>query len=371
MKNSLYIGVMSGTSLDGVDIALVSITKNDISFKLGHTYQIPDNIKSDLLTICEQKQSSLQKLGEIDHQLGELYATAINNFIKNNQINKKNIVAIGCHGQTIYHSPTGHYPFTMQIGDANIIAARTGITTIADFRRRDVALGGQGAPLVPAFHNAIFHNPNKNRVILNIGGISNITVLTPNKPIIGYDTGPGNVLLDSWIMANLNKSYDHDAIWAKTGNINQPLLDQLLQEYYFEQPYPKSTGRELFNLSWLKQKVSKFNLSPQDIQATLVELTVRSTVNELLNKQLLDPSLPCELLICGGGAKNPLIIERFSKLLVNWLVNTTDQHGISGDYMEAIAFAWLAYCRMNNLVSNIPSVTGATKSVSLGVIYPS
>ncbi|WP_392564966.1 anhydro-N-acetylmuramic acid kinase [Orbus wheelerorum] len=370
MRDALYIGVMSGTSLDGIDIALVNITEKKISFIIGETYPIPDNIKSDLLTICEKKQSSLQKLGEIDHQLGELYAKTINLFIEKNKINNKDIIAIGCHGQTIFHSPTGSYPFTMQIGDANIIAAKTGITTIADFRRRDMALGGQGAPLVPAFHDAIFSDPDKNRVILNIGGISNITVLTPNKPIIGYDTGPGNVLLDSWIMANLDKSYDKDATWAKTGKINQQLLNEFLIEDYFKQPYPKSTGRELFNLGWLKQKISTFNLLPQDIQTTLVELTVRSTVNELLANQLLNPSLPYELLICGGGAKNPLIIERFDKLLPNWLVTTTDQQGISADYMEAIAFAWLAYCRINNLESNIPSVTGANKSISLGVIYP-
>jgi len=370
MKDALYIGVMSGTSLDGIDIALVNITSENISFIIGETYPIPDNIKSDLLTICEKKQSSLQKLGEIDHQLGKLYAETINHFINNHQINKNNIIAIGCHGQTIFHSPIGDNPFTMQIGDANIIAAKTEITTIADFRRKDMALGGQGAPLVPAFHQAIFSDPNKNRIILNIGGISNISVLTPNKPIIGYDTGPGNVLLDSWIMDNLGQQYDKDANWAKKGKVNSNLLNELLNEQYFKRPYPKSTGRELFNLNWLKQKLKAFNLLAQDIQATLVELTVSSVVNELSSKQLLDPSLPCELFICGGGAKNPLIIERFSKLLPNWLVNTTDQQGISGDYLEAIAFAWLAYCRVNNLTSNIPTVTGAAKSVSLGVIYP-
>lgn len=369
MDKKLYIGVMSGTSLDGVDIALVSISANNISFITGETYPIPNNIKADLLTICEQKQGKLQKLGEVDHQLGELYATTINHFIHHHKINKNDIIAIGCHGQTIYHSPMGDSPFTMQIGDANLIAAKTGITTIADFRRKDMAYGGQGAPLVPAFHKAIFSSPDKNRIILNIGGISNITVLAPNKPIIGYDTGPGNVLLDSWVMVNLNKYYDQDAIWAKTGKVNTPLLNELLLEPYFAQPYPKSTGRELFNLAWITDKVAKFNLLPQDIQATLVELTVVVTINDLLTKSLLNLTLPNELFICGGGAKNPLIVERFTKLLPSWLVNTTDQQGISSDYMEAIAFAWLAYCRINNLTSNIPSVTGASKSVSLGVIY--
>lgn len=368
MQQSRYIGVMSGTSLDGVDIALIDISDNTISLILGDYYPIPQQLKNDLIYICEQKQSTLQKLGEIDHQLGELYSTSINNFIFKNQIDKNKIIAIGCHGQTIYHSPNGNHPFTMQIGDANIIAAKTNITTVADFRRKDMAFGGQGAPLVPAFHQAIFAHPNKNRVILNIGGISNITVLIPNQSVIGYDTGPGNVLLDGWITACLNLPYDKDANWAKKGEVNQILLERLLNEDYFKQPYPKSTGRELFNMAWLKQKLLKFNGSVVDIQATLVEFTVKSIVNELQNLPL--NHLPYELFVCGGGAKNPLIMQRLQQLLPNWFVSTTDTQGVSSDYMEAMAFGWLAYCRLNNLPSNIPSVTGATQSVSLGVIYP-
>lgn len=367
MQQSLYIGVMSGTSLDGIDIVLVDILANKISLIASDCYPIPDSIRLDLLTICEQKQCSLEKLGEVDHQLGELYASSINDFINKYQID--NIIAIGCHGQTIYHSPNGEHPFTMQIGDSNIIAAKTAITTIADFRRKDMAVGGQGAPLVPAFHQAIFATQDKNRMILNIGGISNITVLMPNQPVIGYDTGPGNVLLDAWIMSQLKQSYDKDGNWAKTGQVNQLLLDELLNEAYFKLNYPKSTGRELFNLNWLKQKLLKYAISPQDIQATLVELTVQSTIDQLLVLPNLD-QLPCELLVCGGGASNQLIMARFKALLPNWHIATTDELAISGDYMEAMAFAWLAYCRINNITSNIPSVTGAIQSVSLGVIYP-
>lgn len=370
MQPSLYIGVMSGTSLDGIDLALVNILPNEISLIASDCYPFPANIKHDLLKLCQQQQSTLLKLGEIDHQLGELYATVINDFINKKQINKNQINAIGCHGQTICHSPYGNHPFTMQIGDANLIAAKTAITTIADFRRKDMAYGGQGAPLVPAFHQAIFSDPNKNRIILNIGGISNITVLVPTHPVIGYDTGPGNLLLDSWIMQHLKQPYDKDANWAKTGKINATLLNKLLEEPYFQLPYPKSTGRELFNSQWLMQKVSQCQLSPQDVQATLVELTVNVTVDELNKLNLSDNKLPCELLICGGGASNPLIIERFVHRLPQWHVATTNQYGIDSDYLEAMAFAWLAYCRMNGLASNISSVTGALKSVCLGVIYP-
>lgn len=367
MQQSLYIGVMSGTSLDGIDIALVNISANNISLIAGDCYPIPEKLKKDLLILCEQKQTCLQKLGEIDHQLGQLYASTINHFIKKHNIN--DVIAIGCHGQTIYHSPNSEQPFTMQIGDSNIIAAKTNITTVADFRRKDMAFGGQGAPLVPAFHQAIFATPDKNRIILNIGGISNITALIPNQSVIGYDTGPGNVLLDSWIMTHLGLSYDEEGNWAKTGKINQQLLNEFLTESYFQLPYPKSTGRELFNLNWLEQKLAKYTISAQDVQTTLVELTVKATVDQLVNLPNIN-QLPCELLVCGGGAKNQLIMQRFTKLLPNWLITTTDNFGISSDYMEAMAFAWLAYCRMNNLTSNIPSVTGATQSVSLGVIYP-
>lgn len=370
MQNSLYIGVMSGTSLDGIDIALVDITDDNITFIAGECYPFPNEVKMALWQLCQQSSCTLLQLGELDHRLGQLYADSINNFINKYHLDRQKIGAIGCHGQTIYHSPNGEYPFTMQIGDANIIAAKTGITTVADLRRKDMAYGGQGAPLVPAFHQAIFSAPDKNRIILNIGGISNITVLSPNQPIIGFDTGPGNLLLDSWIMRHLNQPYDKDAQWAKTGIINQSLLQHLLNEPYFHMPYPKSTGRELFNINWLLQKLINYTPAPKDVQATLVELTVNATI-QAINKQLtLSDNLPNELLICGGGAKNPLIIERFSKLLEDWSVLTTDQLNIDSSFIEAMAFAWLAYCRIHNLPSNITTVTGATKAISLGVIYP-
>ncbi|OCG10180.1 anhydro-N-acetylmuramic acid kinase [Gilliamella sp. wkB178] len=367
MQN-LYIGVMSGTSMDGVDIALVDITSLRISSIASNCYLMPLDLQQSLLTLCQTKQTTLQNLGELDHRLGELFAQNINQFLAEHKIDKNQVKAIGCHGQTIYHAPTGSYPFTMQIGDANIIAAKTGIITIADFRRKDIAYGGQGAPLVPAFHKAVLYNPNINRVVLNIGGISNISVLFPNQTVIGYDTGPGNVLLDGWIHQNTGQAYDRDALWAKTGNINNELLNKLLQEDYLQLPAPKSTGRELFNLPWLNQKLNGFNIKAENIQATLVEFTALTIANEI-NKLSLTNNLPCELLVCGGGAKNPLIMQRLSILLPKWTVSTTNEKGINSDDMEAIAFAWLAYCRINNIASNIPEVTGANQAVCLGVIY--
>ncbi|WP_085247620.1 anhydro-N-acetylmuramic acid kinase [Gilliamella mensalis] len=367
MQN-LYVGVMSGTSMDGVDIALVNITAKNVTSIASNCYPMPAYLKQHLLTLCETQQTTLQNLGEIDHQIGKLFADSINQFLKDNNIDKQKIKAIGCHGQTIYHAPNGEFPFTLQIGDANIIAAKTGITTIADFRRKDMAYGGQGAPLVPAFHKAVLQDPQINRVVLNIGGISNISVLIPNHTVIGYDTGPGNVLLDGWIKEHLGKNYDKNGLWAKTGKINQDLLKLLYKEDYFQIPAPKSTGRELFNLPWLHKKLAGTNLKPEDIQATLVEFTALSIANEI-NKLPIVSTLPCELLVCGGGAKNPLIMQRLSALLPSWAVLTTDTKGINGDDMEAIAFAWLAYCRINNIPSNIPEVTGASQAVCLGVIY--
>ncbi|MFQ0995354.1 anhydro-N-acetylmuramic acid kinase [Gilliamella sp. BG2] len=367
MQN-LYIGVMSGTSMDGIDIAIINITAKNVTSIASSCYPMPTNLKQQLLTLCETKQTTLQNLGELDHQLGELFADSINQFLKDNKIDKQQIKAIGCHGQTIYHAPNGKNPFTQQIGDANIIAAKTGITTIADFRRKDMAYGGQGAPLVPAFHKAVLQDPKINRVVLNIGGISNISVLIPNHTVIGYDTGPGNVLLDCWINQNLGKSYDKNGLWAKTGKVNQDLLNKLFDEDYFKIPAPKSTGRELFNLPWLHKKLIGTDFKAEDIQATLVELTSLSIANEIKKLSILK-KLPCELLVCGGGAKNPLIMQRLSALLPSWSVLTTDTKGINGDDMEAIAFAWLAYCRINNIPSNIPEVTGASQAVCLGVIY--
>ncbi|MDE3932809.1 anhydro-N-acetylmuramic acid kinase [Glaesserella parasuis] len=369
MVSQNCLGVMSGTSLDGVDLALVNFSQTPKLIAADFT-PMPDTLRVALSQLVKKGETSLQTLGELDHQLALLYADSIQWFLAKHQLNADDIVAVGCHGQTVWHSPKGQYPFTMQIGDMNLLAARTGITTVGDFRRRDMAFGGQGAPLVPAFHQAVFSSPERLTVVLNIGGISNISVLNPNQQTIGYDAGAGNTLLDIWIEKHLGKRYDANGEWARTGKIHSALLALLLDEPFFQLPPPKSTGRELFNLEWLEHKLTQIEQLPaEDVQATLVEFTVQSIVQAL--RQIENPNAyHSVLLVCGGGAKNPLIMERLQTHLIDWQVSTTTEYGLDVDYVEAAAFAWLAYQRIHNLPANLPSVTGATQEVSLGAIFP-
>ncbi|MCT8592327.1 anhydro-N-acetylmuramic acid kinase [Glaesserella parasuis] len=369
MVSQNCLGVMSGTSLDGVDLALVNFSQTPKLIAADFT-PMPDTLRVALSQLVKKGETSLQTLGELDHQLALLYADSIQWFLAKHQLNADDIVAVGCHGQTVWHSPKGQYPFTMQIGDMNLLAARTGITTVGDFRRRDMAFGGQGAPLVPAFHQAVFSSPERLTVVLNIGGISNISVLNPNQQTIGYDVGAGNTLLDIWIEKHLGKRYDANGEWARTGKIHSALLALLLDEPFFQLPPPKSTGRELFNLEWLEHKLTQIEPLPaEDVQATLVEFTVQSIVQAL--RQIENPNAyHSVLLVCGGGAKNPLIMERLQTHLTDWQVSTTTEYGLDVDYVEAAAFAWLAYQRIHNLPANLPSVTGATQAVSLGAIFP-
>lgn len=372
MNAKYYIGIMSGTSLDGVDIALVDFSLPKPKLVASDFTPMPNDLREKITALVRSGETTLQQLGELDHQLGLLYAECVNHFLQSRQIPTEHIQAIGCHGQTIWHSPQGKFPFTMQIGDMNLLAARTNITTVGDFRRKDMAFGGQGAPLVPAFHQAVFFDPNYATVVLNIGGISNVSLLIPNQPIMGFDTGTGNTLLDLWIEKHLGVPYDKNGEWAATGQCNEELLDYLLDEPFFQQPPPKSTGRELFNLSWLEQKIQHIAtnstaLLPQDIQATLVEFTVRSISASLNN---INTTLPKRLLVCGGGAKNKFIMQRLANSLRNWEIYTTNECGMDADYVEAAAFAWLAYRRMNHQTGNLPDVTGAQQAVGLGAVFP-
>ena len=367
MQRELYLGVMSGTSLDGVDLALMEMQPR--AKLLAADFQpMPPDLRQDLSLLIAQGQTSLQQLGELDHRVAQLYADCINNFLAKQQLEHKSIRAIGCHGQTIWHAPQGEFPFTMQIGDMNLLAARTGIDTVGDFRRKDMAWGGQGAPLVPAFHQSLFFDAQFATVVLNIGGISNISVLIPNQPVIGYDTGVGNALMDAWIERHLGKAYDANGDWAGGGKVRSDLLKFLLDEPFFRLPPPKSTGRELFNLAWLEKILQKTTaLSPQDVQATLLEFTAQG--NALAFRQI-QSELPKRLLVCGGGAKNAYLMERLRALLPDWQVAPTTDFGLHIDFVEAAAFAWLAHQRIHNLPSNLPSVTGAQRAVSLGAIYP-
>lgn len=382
-KSSLYIGVMSGTSLDGVDLALLDFSqdsqnsqaKQPCVLRYADFIPMPEDLRKDLSQLLQTGETTLQTLGELDHRLGQLYAECINQFLAKHRLSASQIRAIGCHGQTVWHAPKGKFPFTMQLGDMHLVAARTGISVVGDFRRKDMAVGGQGAPLVPAFHQALFADPTRIVGVLNIGGISNISLLTPNQPTLGYDIGAGNTLLDSWIEKHQGKRFDKDAIWAKEGNVHQGLLNTLLDEPFFNEPPPKSTGRELFNLTWLIQKIdeltacTKTSISAVDVQATLVEFTAQSiaqALNGIANPHRISPLL----LVCGGGARNPLLMARIQHFLPNWDVSTTSEYGLNVDDVEAAAFAWLAYQCVNGLAGNLPSVTGATQAVSLGAIFP-
>ncbi len=364
--NELYIGVMSGTSMDGVDTALVEIEDKRIRLIAHDDYPMPAELKQTLLSVCTGQATNLKAIGELDHQLGHLFADAIVQLLDKSGYSAEQVRAIGNHGQTVFHQPTGESPFTIQLGDANIIAAKTGIDTVADFRRKDMALGGQGAPLVPAFHNSIFAMQDSTTVVLNIGGIANVSILHPQQPVSGYDTGPGNMLMDAWCEKHTKQGFDKDAEFALQGCVNSPLLEQLLQEPYLTLSAPKSTGRELFNIDWLQSHLTHHQLSAEDVQRTLCEYSALTIAHEV--KKFTYGADP-QLLVCGGGARNPLLMLRLADLLPNWHVTTTNEKGVDGDYMEAMAFAWLAQRHIHGLPSNLPEVTGASRFASLGVLY--
>ncbi|WP_053143470.1 anhydro-N-acetylmuramic acid kinase [Erwinia billingiae] len=366
MRSGRYIGVMSGTSLDGIDVVLAAIDERMVAQQASYCHPLPAALRQAILSICQGQSLTLSQLGQIDRQLGRVFAEAVQTLIQREGLEREDITAIGCHGQTVWHEPQGEAPNTLQIGDNNQIVAATGITVVGDFRRRDMALGGQGAPLVPAFHQAILMHPEERRMVLNIGGIANLSLLIPGKPIGGYDTGPGNMLLDAWIWRHQQKSYDKDGEWGGQGSVVMPLLQQMLADPWFALPAPKSTGREYFNMSWVEQQLSLFpGLQPQDVQATLVELTATTIAEQVML------SGGCErLLVCGGGSRNLLLMSRLGALLPGTEVGTTDEAGISGDDMEALAFAWLAYRTLSGLPGNLPSVTGAREASVLGAIYP-
>lgn len=366
MKSGRYIGVMSGTSLDGVDVVLAAIDDKMVAQQASLTWPMPIPLKEAILSICQGQPLTLSQLGQLDTRLGKLFADAVLALMEREHLSAKDIVAIGCHGQTIWHEPTGDAPHTLQIGDNNQIAALTGVTVVGDFRRRDIALGGQGAPLVPAFHQALLAHPTERRIVLNIGGIANISLLFPDKSVRGYDTGPGNMLMDAWIWRQLGKPYDKDAGWASGGKVVLPLLQTMLSDPYFAAPAPKSTGREYFNFGWLERQLTAFPaLDPRDVETTLVELTAVT-----ISEQVLLCGGCERLLVCGGGSRNPLLMARLSALLPGTEVTTTDEAGISGNDMEALAFAWLAWRTLAGLPGNLPSVTGASQATVLGAIYP-
>ncbi len=364
-----YVGLMSGTSMDGVDAVLVDLAPHPLKVVASHSVAIPHKLRSLLLSLSQDCAIRLSDLAIADHSMGQLFAQATTATCEKAGVKASLIKAIGSHGQTIFHYPQEPHRSSLQIGDPNIIAELTGITTIADFRRRDMAAGGQGAPLVPAFHQAAFRSTLANRVVLNIGGIANITVLPKNAdaPVTGFDTGPGNILMDAWISKHLSLPMDDRGTWAARGQILPLLLDLCLQDPYFQRQPPKSTGRELFNLAWIQTALESFAspANPEDVQATLCELTAISISQAILHYA----TAAQEILICGGGAYNNFLVRRISHHLPQQKILTTSACGIDPKHVEAIAFAWLAKQTLMGQCGNLPAVTGATHPVILGGIY--
>jgi len=364
-----YIGLMSGTSMDAIDAAVVDFGGSTPALVASHSEPLDPATKRSLLHLCQRGDNELDRMARLDIYLGRLFAAAALAVLNKSGVAPTQISAIGSHGQTIRHEPSGSAPFSIQIGNPSVIAEASGITTVADFRARDIAAGGQGAPLAPAFHNAVFRSTSHDRAVINIGGIANITSLpaVAAEDVTGFDIGPGNVLMDSWASLHLNVPLDRDGQWAAGGTVNDALLTVLLKDPYFRSVPPKSTGREYFNLAWVNRALEQLPTapSPQDVQATLSELTAM-TICEAIKHH--SPNAQ-QVLLCGGGVHNLALVGRITSLLPGMQVASTATLGVHPDWLEAMAFAWLARQTLAAQPGNLPSVTGATHPAILGGIY--
>jgi anhydro-N-acetylmuramic acid kinase len=365
-----YIGLMSGTSMDAIDAVAASISNGEkLMLRATHREIYPADVKRRLHALRNAVEHNIEFAAELDSELGELFALAAQRVQCKAGLSAHEIRAIGSHGQTIRHRPDARHPFSLQIGNLAVIAERTGITTVGDFRSRDIAAGGQGAPLVPGFHSWAFHSPDCRRAVVNIGGIANATYLPADKrePLRGFDTGPGNTLLDAWITQHRHEPYDDTGQWASTGRCLPELLKRLCSDPYFALTPPKSTGFEYFSLKWLQRHLTESGAAPraEDVQATLVELTARSVT------QALTDYLPQvdELYVCGGGTHNNHLMSALRAKLGMIALNTTAALGIDPDWVEAAAFAWLAHQTLEGNAGNVPTVTGARHAVILGGVY--
>ena len=402
--DGLYIGMMSGTSLDGMDAVLCQFggeenIQQPLRLLASISQDFPPRLREVLLALCQpngvqeltptmgEPSSELDWFGWASKEYAEFASDVVNNLLQQSNTDVESVLAIGCHGQTVRHRP--QMGFSLQLLDANIIAERTGISVVSDFRRRDMAVGGQGAPLVPAFHQALFATPDSTRVLLNLGGIANITVLPANanlinanpandalvnnSSVIGYDTGPANLLLDAWTALHTDKDYDAGGAWAQSGQVVEPLLNQLIEHPFFARTYPKSTGREDFNLVWLQSELQKFDqasahirYSSADVQATLTELTAMSASMQI--NMFIKANENSSVYVCGGGALNDYLMTRLQAHLPHCKVKTTASLGLNPAWVEAVAFAWLARQTLMGQTGNLPAVTGASKGVVLGQV---
>jgi anhydro-N-acetylmuramic acid kinase len=364
MEN-LFVGLMSGTSMDGIDAALVEFSDSTMTIlqTLDHAY--PTDLRDDLLAAIRLPvQQDISNVDNLNRRCGECFRDAALALLRAANVKASDVKAIGSHGQTLRHQPNAVPAFTLQIGDPQIIAAGTGITTIADFRSADIAAGGQGAPLTPIFHEWLFRKPGTHRAVLNIGGIANLTLLTDGLDTIGFDTGPGNTLMDAWIREHRGVAFDRDGEWAGSGTTDEALLQRLLSDAYFAAKPPKSTGFEQFNLHWMQQ-ADLSATAATDVQATLCALTA-TTISDALQRFAADVT---EVLVCGGGVHNLTLMAQLQKQLPGIQVASTATAGLNPDWVEAVAFAWLALRRLQGLPGNLPGVTGARAPVALGVIH--
>ncbi len=366
MPDEYYIGLISGTSMDGIDAALVKFEDHELSLVATAQHDYPGELREKLFAASRIPESCTpDDYGELNTWVGECFRDAGLAVLEQNALKAHQVRAIGSHGQTIRHRPDAAHPFTLQIGDPSIIATGTGIDTVADFRVADMALGGEGAPLTPAFHEWLFRDDSACRVVLNIGGIANITVLPPGDiPVTGFDTGPGNTLLDAWVNKHQGVPFDDGGAWAASGSVDDELLQRLLSDAWFTRTPPKSTGFEYFNLDWLADAGADA-CEPVDVQATLVELTAVSIADSISHGER-----PVrEVYVCGGGAHNPFLLQKLAGRLPGVDIATTSSAGLDPDWVEAVAFAWLARRRVHAVPGNRPAVTGASRLAILGAVY--
>lgn len=362
----LFLGLMSGTSADGIDAALVRFTSRP-ELLHARTVPLPDDLREEVLRLSQSATVlTLDDVGRLDARLGDAFAAAALQLIAESGVPPASVRGIGSHGQTLRHAPGGEVPFTLQLGDGNRIAERTGITTVADFRRRDVAAGGQGAPLVPAFHAALLANPGECRAVLNLGGIANLTLLRPDAAVRGFDTGPGNALMDAWCQRHHGDRFDRDGAFAASGQLHPGLLARLLDDPWLQLPPPKSTGRDQYHLGWLQDILVAFPaIAPATVQATLAAFTANS-IAAALRRELPD----CRrLLVCGGGLHNRELMRVLATALPELRIESTAVHGVDPDFLEAMAFAWLAQETLAGRPGNLPEVTGARGPRVLGAIH--
>ncbi len=363
---ALYIGLISGTSADSIDAVLVRFRDGLPQTLARHAHPWPPLLRERVLAMAQGERAlDVDAWGRLDVEIGYQFADAARRLLASSGTAATAVCAIGSHGQTLRHRPGGDHPFTLQLGDPSVIAERCRIDVVADFRRADVAAGGQGAPLLPALHAMLLRAPGRTRVVLNLGGIANLTVLAADGDVRGFDTGPANGLLDAWCQRHRGEPFDRDGVFAGSGQILPGLLEALLADPYFALPPPKSTGREYFHLGWLAGQAPVATLKPADVQATLLEFTARSVANAVAQYA---PTAG-EVLVCGGGVHNPELMRRLDALLAPRRLCSTAEHGVDPDFLEATAFAWLARQRLLKLPGNLPAVTGARGPRVLGAIY--